>query len=126
MKRRSLWHDTAGSSAVELGMTAPFFFALLFGLIEGALVLWTQLGLQHATAMAARCASIDVSTCKDSGTVQSYAVQQTFGVNPPASTFSFTTPSCGNQVSASYKYNFVTTSFGTPSLTLTARSCFPK
>jgi Flp pilus assembly protein TadG len=126
MKRMSLWRDTAGSSAVELGMTAPFFFALLFGLIEGALVLWTQLGLQHATAMAARCASIDVSTCKDSGTVQSYAVQQTFGVNPPASTFSFTTPSCGNQVSATYQYNFVTTSFGTPSLTLTARSCFPK
>lgn len=126
MKRTSFCRDTAGSSAVELGLTAPFFFALLFGLIEGALVLWTQLGLQHATAMAARCASIDVSTCKDSGTVQSYAVQQSFGVNPPASTFSFSTPSCGNEVSATYQFNFVTGYFGTPSLTLSALSCFPK
>lgn len=126
MKRMSFCRDTAGSSAVELGLTAPFFFALLFGLIEGALVLWTQLGLQHATAMAARCASIDVSTCKDSGTVQSYAVQQSFGVNPPPSTFSFSTPSCGNEVSATYQFNFVTGYFGTPSLTLSALSCFPK
>ena len=126
MKRMSFCRDTAGSSAVELSLTAPFFFALLFGLIEGGLVLWTQLGLQHATAMAARCASIDVSTCKDSGTVQSYAVQQSFGVNPPASTFSFSTPICGNQVSATYQFNFVTTYFGTPSLTLSALSCFPK
>ena len=126
MKRMSFWRDTAGSSAVELGLTAPFFFALLLGLIQGAMVLWTQLGLQHATAMAARCASIDVSTCKDSGTVQSYAVAQSFGVNPPASTFSFSTPSCGNQVSATYQFTFLTTSFGTPSLTLNALSCFPR
>ena len=126
MKLVSLWRDTAGSSAVEIGLTAPFFFALLFGLIEGGLLLWTQIGLQHATALAARCASIDVGTCKDSGTVQSYAVQQTFGVNPPASTFTFTTPSCGNQVSASYQFNFVTGTFGTPTLTLSALSCFPR
>ena len=126
MKHISFWRDAAASSAVEIGLTAPFFFALLFGLIESALVLWTQIGLQHATAMAARCASIDVSTCKDSGTVQSYAVQQSFGVNPPASTFSYSTPSCGNQVSATYQFNFVTTYFGTPSLTLSALSCFPK
>lgn len=126
MKRTSLWRDTAATSAVELGLTAPFFFALLLGLIQGAMVLWTQLGLQHATAMAARCASIDVTTCKDSGTVQSYAVAQSFGVNPPASTFSFSTPSCGNQVSATYLFTFFTTSFGTPSLTLNALSCFPR
>ena len=126
MKRMWFWRDTRGSSAVEIGLTAPFFFALLFGLIEGGLLLWTQLGLQHATAMAARCASIDVSTCKDSGTVRSYAVQQSFGVNPPASTFSYSTPSCGNQVSASYQFNFVTNYWGTPTLTLSALSCFPR
>lgn len=126
MKRISLWRDTAGSSAVEFGMTAPLFFALLLGLIQGAMVLWTQLGLQHATAMAARCASIDVNICKDSGTVQSYAVAQSFGVNPPASTFSYSTPSCGNQVSATYQFAFLTTYFGTPSLTLNALSCFPR
>jgi len=126
MKRGSLWRDAAGSTAIELWLTAPFFFALLFGIIEGGMLLWTQLGLQHATALAARCASIDVNTCKDSGTVQSYAVQQSFGVNPPASTFTYSTPSCGNQVSASYQFNFVTNHFGTPTLTLTAQSCFPR
>ena len=126
MKRASLWRDNAGSSAVEIGLTAPFFFALLFGLIEGGLLLWTQIGLQHATAAAARCASIDVSTCKDSGTVKSYAVAQSFGVNPPASTFTYSTPSCGNQVSASYQFNFVTNYWGTPTLTLNALSCFPR
>ncbi len=124
--RRSFWRDGQGATAVEFGITAPFFVAILFGIIEGSLLVWTQLGLQHATEMAAQCASINTGTCGSSTTVQNYAVQQALGLTVPASTFTLTTPGCGNQVNASYTYRFITSYFGTPSLTITAQSCFPK
>jgi len=57
--------------------------------------------------------------------IQRYADQPPFGIIPPASTFTFTTASCGNKFSASYTFHFLTTYFGRPSLTLTAGSCFP-
>jgi hypothetical protein len=76
--------------------------------------------------MAARCASVNSSVCGSASAVQSYAAQQSFGLNPPASAFTLPTPSCGNQVSASYTLQFLTTYFGLPAVTLTAQSCFPK
>ena len=117
--------DERGASAVEFAVTAPVFFALLFGIIESGLVLWTQLGLQHGAEMAARCASVNTTICGTVSAIQNFAAQQAFGVNPPASTFAVTTPACGNQVNASYSYQFVTGYFGAPSLTLSAQSCFP-
>ena len=117
--------DEGGSAAVEFGMTAPAFFMLVAGIIGCSLLLWTQLGLQHGTEMAARCASVNTAICGSVSAIQSYAAQQAFGLNPPASTFTVTTAACGNRVSASYTLSFFTTYFGRPSLVLTAGSCFP-
>jgi hypothetical protein len=54
--------------------------------------------------------------------IQTYAAQQSFGLNPPASDFTVSTPACGNQVSASYPFPF-TAYIG--NLTLSAQACFP-
>jgi Flp pilus assembly protein TadG len=119
--------DEGGVSAVEFALTAPIFFALLFGIIEGGLVLWTQLGLQHGAEMAARCATVNAATtCGTVSAIQAFAAQQALGLDPPSSTFAVTTPACGNQVTASHSYQFLTGYFGAPSVTLSAQSCFPK
>ena len=118
--------DERGASAVEFGLTAPIFFMFLFGIIECGLVLWTQFGLQHGAEMAARCASVNKIICGSVSDIQSYAAKETFGLNPAPSTFTISTPACGNQVSASYTFQFVTTYFGAPTLTISAQSCFPK
>ena len=118
--------DSQGATAVEFGLTAPVFFAMLFGILEFAMLLWTQLGLQHATEMAARCASVNSSTCGSTANIQSFAAQQAYGLNPAPSTFTVSTPTCGNQVSASYTFAFVTSYFGVPTIALNAQSCFPK
>lgn len=125
MKLRPIGREERGASAVEFALTAPVFFALLFGIIEGGLVMWTQLGLQHGAEMAARCASINTTICGTVSAIQNYAAQQAFGVGLPASSFIVTTPACGFQVSASHRYQFMTSYFGTPSVTLSAQSCFP-
>jgi Flp pilus assembly protein TadG len=124
MKR--FYNDDCGVTAIEFAMTAPLFMLLLFGIIQVSLALFTQLGIAHGAALAARCASLTPSTCSSTDTTQTYAVGESFGVDVPKSTFTVSTPACGNQVSASYVYTFMTLAFGTPSVTLTAQSCYPK
>jgi Flp pilus assembly protein TadG len=121
-----IYQDETGAAAVEFGLTAPGFLMLTVGIIVCGLLLWIQLGLQHAVERAARCASVNSSVCATVTDIQSYAAQQALGLNPPTSTFAVTTPACGNQVSANYTFSFITTYFGLTSLTIAAQSCFPK
>ncbi len=122
----NLWHDQRGASALEFGLTAPVFFLFIFGIIEGGLLLWTQIGLQHGAEMAARCASINTALCPTNNptAVTTYATQQALGLSLPASTFTYSAPACGNQVSASYTFEFPDLFHLTP-LALTAQACFP-
>jgi Flp pilus assembly protein TadG len=111
-----MWRDQSGTSALEFGLTAPVFFLFLFGVIETGLLFWTQIGLQHGAAMAARCASVNLTLCPNSNpdAITSYATQ----------TFSYSTPNCGNQVNASYDFQFPEIFNVTP-VRLTAQACFP-
>ena len=126
MKFAKLWQDQSGASALEFGLTAPVFFLLLFGVIEVGLLFWTQIGLQHGAEMAARCASVNSTLCPNGNpdTITSYATQQAFGLNLPSSTFNYSTPACGNQVTASYDFQFPGF-FNVAPLTLIAQACFP-
>ena len=126
MKLVRLLHDIRGISAVEFALTAPVFFVLLFGIIDGCLMVWTQIGLQHGAEAAARCASINTTLCGTTATIQNYAAQNALGLTVTPTTFSVSAPACGNQVSASYTFGFVSGYFGAASMTLNAQSCFPK
>ena len=126
MKRRSLLRDADGSSAIEFALLMPVFVAIMMGIMGSGALMWGQFGLQHGVEMAARCASINAATCGATASIQNYAVQQTYGLNPPPSVFTVSTPSCGYQVVASYTYQFLVTDFGLPAITLSAKSCFPK
>jgi Flp pilus assembly protein TadG len=109
---------------------APLFLALTVGVVEVGLLMWIQLGLQHGVEMAARCATINTTLCNSTSDIQNFAAQNAYGLNPPGSAFTVSSPPaspCGNQVTASYNFNWVTDYFfASPSLTLSARSCYPK
>ena len=126
MKILRLLRDIRGISAVEFALTAPVFFALLFGIIEGGLMVWTQIGLQHGAEAAARCASVNTTLCGTASGIQNYAAQNALGLSITPSTFSVSASACGNQVTANYTFGFVTAYFGAASMTLNAESCFPK
>ena len=111
-----------GASAVEFALILPVFVAFLFGMINCGLMLWTQLGLEHGVVAAARCATINPSSCPD---VPAYAAQEAYALPVPKTAFTLTTPACGNQVGASYGFQFVTLIFPQMNVTLTARSCYP-
>ena len=118
--------DDSGTTAIEFGLAAPAFFMIVMGIIEFGLIMWTQVGLQHGTTMAARCASVDKILCANNTMIQNFAASKAYGLNPAPSTFTVSTQPCGSQVNANYPFQFVVTYFVAPSLTLTAQSCFPK
>ncbi|WGS22034.1 MULTISPECIES: TadE/TadG family type IV pilus assembly protein [unclassified Bradyrhizobium] len=122
----ALWRDHRGASALEFGLIAPLFFAFVFGIVEIGLLLWTQAGLQHGVEIAARCATVNTTLCPTNkpDVIATYASQQAFGLNLPASTFTYAAPACGNQVNASYQFQFPQILNMAP-LTLTATACFP-
>jgi Flp pilus assembly protein TadG len=126
MKRGGFFRREEGTSAIEFAITAPVLFMLIIGGVEGAILLWTQLGLQHGAEMAARCSTVNKTLCNNAAATKDYAVQRSLGVNPPASVFSVDTLGCGIQVSASYTYEFVSGYFGSPSVVLTAQACVPQ
>ncbi|SPP92269.1 MULTISPECIES: TadE/TadG family type IV pilus assembly protein [Bradyrhizobium] len=124
MKLTALWHDDRGASALEFALTAPAFFLFIFGIIEFGLLFWTQLGLQHGAEMAARCATVNSTLCPSGSAITNYAAQQAFGLTLPAGTFTYSALTCGNQVSASYAFEFPQILNLSP-VTLTAQACFP-
>jgi Flp pilus assembly protein TadG len=121
-----LLRDRRGASAIEFASLAWVFITLVFGVLEVGQLFWTQSALQHAVEMAARCTTVNATTCGSSSAVQSFAASQAYGLSLPAATFTWSTPACGNQVTASYVYTFITAFFPTPTITLTAKSCYPK
>ena len=114
-----------GSAAVELALVAPALLMFVFGIAETGRALWLQNALDYSVAEAARCASVNPTSCGSAGDIENYAAARS-GCGLDASVFSVTTPSpsCGNQVSANYPMA-LTIPFLTLRVTLTAQACYP-
>ena len=114
-----------GEAAVEFSLVAPMIILMLFGIFEFGRALWTQSMLDFAVEQASRCASINSTSCGSAGAIETYASGQTSPLNIPASTFVATTTTCGNKVTASYPFTFVSPHLLPYAITLTSQSCFP-
>jgi Flp pilus assembly protein TadG len=119
----ALTKSLRGSAAVQFGLVAPSLLLFLFGIIEVGRMLWTMNALHYSVEEAARCASINATTCGSAGKVQAFAAARSGG-SFASSVFTASTVGCGNQVSASYpmRLNIPFTSYA---VTLTAQSCYP-
>ena len=119
----ALTKSLRGSAAVQFGLVAPSLLLFVFGIIEVGRMLWTMNALHYSVEEAARCASINATTCGSAGKVQAFAAARSGG-SFASSVFTASTVGCGNQVSASYpmRLNIPFTSYA---VTLTAQSCYP-
>ncbi|WFU10373.1 pilus assembly protein [Rhizobium sp. CB3090] len=117
--------NAKGTSAVEFALTAPLFIILAFAIGQFGLFLWTQLGLQHAVDLSARCASLMQTTCADTGSIQAYAVSQAYGLNIDSSVFSVSKDACGQNVTAAYTYTIAIPFLPSMPVNIAATSCFP-
>jgi Flp pilus assembly protein TadG len=122
---RRLCTDIRGAALIEYAVLLPVFVMLTVGIMQAGQVLWTQAALQHAVDMAARCASVNTTSCGTVLQVQAYALTQAYGVPLPADTFTASAQPCGNQVVAAYNFSFETMVFPAASLSISARACYP-
>ena len=119
---RGLGKDRRGSSAVQLALALPAMCLFIFGIIEVGYTLWLQNALDYSVATAARCASINGSSCS-TGNVTTYAASRS-GSSIGSSAYTYTrTAACGCQVSATYTMALDIPWDRALSVTLTSSSC---
>ncbi|HUK61626.1 MAG TPA: TadE family protein [Stellaceae bacterium] len=142
-----LRRDTRAGTAVEFALLVPVIIVIFLGIFEFGRAIWVQGILDYAVEQAARCASINTTTCSSTGTTQTYAAGQAAPL-PNGSTscpagavcpvFTATQPTSGacaneNKVSATYAFSFLSigsmpiigaSPFPT-SVTLSSQSCYP-
>jgi Flp pilus assembly protein TadG len=148
MKLKRLRDDTRGGVIVEFAVTFPFFLALMFGIVQAGLILYTQTGMQHGVEVAARCASVNYAASKiplnqscftdpltgtptpsdvigDPTIIENYAVKNSWGFTPTVVVTNGVVCGAakGYRVRATYTYNVLNYIFF--SVPLTATSCFP-
>lgn len=112
--RRGLRAD-GGATAVEMALLAPALLALLIGVIQGGLLIFTQASLHYAVQKAVRCAAIS-STCPSEAT-------HYYGLDP-SPVFTLTLLACGQALTATTSYDLDVLLYK-KSISLTATACFP-
>jgi Flp pilus assembly protein TadG len=117
--------DVKGTAAVEFALTVPLYIMLSFAVVQFGLFLWTELGLQHAVDLSARCASIMTTICPSASTTQTYAAGQAFGLSIDPSVFVVKKDACGQNVTVSYPFEISIPLVPTMAITINAGSCFP-
>jgi len=122
-RRRALARDRNGNIAIEMALLAVPLFVFVFGIINTGYALWLQNALESSVTQAARCATVNPTLCGTASQIKAYAAARS-GAGLNSSIFSFTQPSCGNQVSATYPLP-LRLPFMSFSLSLNARSCYP-
>jgi len=120
---RRLGACTRGSTAMEFGFILLPLAMLLFGTMEFGRAVWAQNALNYAVEAAARCASINSTTCGSTAQIQTYAATAS-GMTFTSSIFTVTTAGGCHTVQASYPFT-INIPLVTRSFTLTAQSCYP-
>jgi Flp pilus assembly protein TadG len=125
---KSLRRDQQGTTAVEFGIIAPVFVAMLIGTMGLCVALYLIGSLHFAVEDGARCASVkaacQINGVADAALTQAYTQTRYLGPSGVAPTFTYTAAACGNSVSASLTYS-VNVLFRTLVIPISATACFP-
>ena len=63
-----------GAAAMEFALLAPLLFGVMFMIIEGCRMIWTQQVIQEAAFASVRCMALGSAGCTSTTEVQSWAV----------------------------------------------------
>ena len=121
---KSLRRDQQGTTAVEFGIIAPVFIALLVGTMGLCVALFLIGSLHFAVEDGARCASVKTTICSDGPTTVAYTQSRYLGPSGVTPNFTYAAAACGNSVSASITYS-VNVLFKTLVIPISATACFP-
>jgi len=115
-----------GATVIELAFAATAFLAMIFGVINVARVAWTLGSLHYAVEAAARCASVNSTSCGSASAIQTYALNAYYGESLTDNPFTYSASGCGHTVKVTaYNYSLAIPPFGTWTIPLSATACFP-
>ncbi|MGQ0445216.1 MAG: TadE family protein [Beijerinckiaceae bacterium] len=116
----------SGATAVESAIVLPAFLMFLIGLASAGVVVFSAALMHYVVEEAARCYSVNSSTCGSATATQSYAKstwkKNFLGVSSP--TFTASTQSCGYQVNATLSL-VLDAGMAKWTVPLSATACFP-
>lgn len=98
---RRLLSCRRGTAALEFGLVAPMYFALLLGIVEFGFQMWTRVSLDYALAQTARCYVIGYvdagmgTNCASLSGAKSYFQTLATGISFANGALSLTNPSAG-------------------------------
>lgn len=129
---RAFVRSDRGASASEFALVAPMFFALVFGVINLAILMFAYADLHAVTEDAARCYAVNTSVCTNATTTQTYAANHYIGPGVSQSFTAVQTGVChktngtadGHKVTGTGSYTFNAILFQYP-IALSATACFP-
>ena len=117
--------DRRGVAAIEYALILPVFLTLVFGIIDISRLMWFQISIQRATAIAARCGAVASSSCISDAQIGSTAAISAPGIKLKASEFTVVRGTCGVKVNAAVPFTFISAFVGLPARTLKASYCHP-
>ena len=124
MKRSKILRDESGTTALEFALTAPAFFCSSSASSKPVCCSGRRQVYSMAPKWRRDVPVLIARSVRDPTAITSYATQHSFGLTLPTSTFTYSTPACGNQVDANYAFQWPSI-FGLKPLNLTAKACFP-
>jgi Flp pilus assembly protein TadG len=125
MRIRQVTTDRRGAALAEYALLLPLFVLIVVGIAQLGQMMLIQAALQHAVDMAARCASVNTTSCATAAQIEAYAATQAYGVSIPVDSFTASAEPCGNQVVAAYDFSVQTGLLPYTAVSLSARACYP-
>ena len=122
---RRLVVSESGATVIELAFAMTAFLGMIFGVINVARVTWTLGSLHYAVEAAARCASVNSTSCGSATAIQTYALSAYNGESLTGNPFTYSATGCGHTVKADYTYSLDIPPIGTWPIPLKATACFP-
>lgn len=93
---------------MEYAVVVPLLLTFVLGLIDTGRIFWSYTTLSRAVAAASRCAAINTTLCGTTLAIQSYAVDQSWGMGLTTTAFTVTAATCGTHVEGSMLFQYYT------------------
>lgn len=120
---RRFLKDENGAGAAEFVLVVIPFMALVMGIIGLSTMMYANHNLQYAVEAAARCFSVNATSCSTIGDTQTYAATRYSGPNI-SPVFVANSGGCGHTVTgtANFTLDAIVVDINVP---LSATACFP-
>ncbi len=115
----------SGVAAIEFVFVVPVFLVLVFGIIETGRLMWYQVSMQRAAAVAARCGALNTTGCTTDLAIRSKARTASAGIGITTANVTVSREACGVRVIVSRSFKLAVPAPGLPAFTLNGQACHP-